>query len=317
MGAKQVNVFLDSGAYSAFKKHIEIKVEDYIDFIKRSKDTISVYANLDVIGDAEATLKNQKIMEDAGLNPIPCFHRKEDFKYLRHYIENYDYIALGGVADDKDREQHHEWMLRCWDIICDTPDHLPACKVHGFAITSIDVMTKYPWWSVDSTSWVLTGRFGCIYVPQYRNGEYLYDQNTWKVAISNISPRHKEEDKHFASMNTGEKETVLRYLDAKGFKLGKSELRKEDKKTYKLKEGEKWANQEDANLCREMIDREGIYFPSEFLIHPDIVETVIEPGVSNDYKQRDAANITYFLDLEKSVQKWPWPWQRKGIKPLF
>ena len=90
---RQISVFLDSGAYSALTKGAKIDIQDYIKFIKENLSVLDLYANLDVIYNAEATLANQQIMEKEGLSPIPCYHAGEDFSYLQYYIKNYDYIS--------------------------------------------------------------------------------------------------------------------------------------------------------------------------------------------------------------------------------
>ncbi len=308
MGEK-ISLFLDSGAFSAFTKGVEINIYDYIDFIKRHKDDITVYANLDVIGDAEATLKNQWIMEDAGLVPLPCFHRGEDWKYLRYYVDNYDYIALGGVAQEKNKNRLYAWLNDCWDIICNTKDRLPKVKVHGFAITSLDIMMKYPWYSVDSTSWVLTGRGGAIYVPRFRNGKYVYDENTWKISVSSQNPAKSKKDQHFETLSKSDQHRILDYIASKGFKMGKSIIKTVDR-WYKLQSNEKWCRNEDDedNIIDIGFSSEAKEFGSRD------VEIIIEPGLCNDYRQRDAINIMYFLDLEKQFKSWPWPYKRDGVK---
>jgi len=141
-----INLFLDSGAYSASVKDIEIDIDKYIDYIKEHKKYIHIYANLDVINSAEETLENQKTMEKAGLSPLPCFHINENFSYLEYYVDNYDYIALGGLVGSK---QPDSWLSRCFDVICDNKGY-PKCKVHGFGVTSVSLMFKFPWYSVDS-----------------------------------------------------------------------------------------------------------------------------------------------------------------------
>ena len=155
-------------------------------------------------------------------------------------------------------------------------------------------MLRYPWYSVDSTSWVLTGRFGAVYVPRIRNGKYIYDENSWKVAVSNRSPSQKEEGKHISTFSNMEREIILSYFTDKGYSLGISEFREEDS-GYKLKENERWFEIE-RNGKRE-------------------VEEIIEPGLSNDYRHRDELNIIYFLDLEKSMPEWPWAFKvkKKGL----
>ena len=79
----KVNLFLDSGAFSAFTQGAEINIVDYIAFIKKNKKYIETYAVLDVIGSAEKTWENQRIMEKAGLSPLPCFHFGEGVKWLK------------------------------------------------------------------------------------------------------------------------------------------------------------------------------------------------------------------------------------------
>jgi len=142
---------------------VHIDIHEYIKFIKENKDIISVYANLDVIGiggkqpnrlTAEKTLENQRIMEKAGLNPLPCFHFGEPVEFLQYYVKNYDYLAMG-VAGNTGTKLI-PWLDECFSkYICDNKG-FPKVKVHGFAVTSLQLMLRYPWFSVDSTSWVVT-----------------------------------------------------------------------------------------------------------------------------------------------------------------
>ena len=88
---------LDSGAFSVWNMGKTIDIYKYIEFIK--ENDIEIYFNLDVIGDVEGTKKNQKIMEDNGLNPIPVFHYGEPFEYLDWLVEQgYTYIGIGGTV---------------------------------------------------------------------------------------------------------------------------------------------------------------------------------------------------------------------------
>jgi hypothetical protein len=175
-------------------------------------------------------------------------------------------------------------------------------------------MWRYPWWSVDSTSWVQTGRFGGVYVPKFRRGQYVYNENSLKVTISNQSPSQKDDGQHFTTFSPMEQKQILKYFDEKGFAVGRSEYRKEDRKKYKLKDGERWVNSIDAEACRDLIENLGKYVPPDKLAMKDLVEIIIEPGLSNDYRLRDELNIIYFLDLERSLPKWPWPFKVKSNK---
>ena len=294
---KEVSLFLDSGAYSAFSQGQSINLENYIAFIKQHQEYIDVYANLDVIGEAEATLKNQKTMESAGLKPIPCYHYGEDVKYLNFYVDHYSYIALGGLVTSAGSRAIMEHLDKCFTIICDTIDHMPKVKVHGFGMTSLKLLWRYPWWSCDSTSWVFTGRFGGIFVPRRQNGKYVYEAFPFKINVSKRSPSTKDEGQHFSTMSAMEQDEILDYINQKGFVIGQSAYRVENRKKYKLASGERWANSADVDACRasneESID--------------NLVEVIIEPGLCNDYKKRDEINLMYFLDLENCMPRWPWP----------
>lgn len=261
-----MSIFLDSGAFSAFTKKVKINIDEYIDFIKKHERYIDVYANLDVIGDADATLENQKYMESKGLNPLPVFHTLyEPFDYLVYLLDKgYSYICLGGMATGVDRET----LITKLDIsfseyICDKETGFPKVKVHGFGLTSVDLLIRYPWFSVDSTSWVLTSRFGCIYVPVWKNGKWDYLQTPDKI---NFSSRPSKPDRYNYNNGIGNiyKQRIDQYLQEKGFIVGKSEFDSEGK------------------------------------------EIVIEKGLINDYKHRDIANIIYFQDLQKALPEWPW-----------
>ena len=81
-----ISLFLDSGAYSAWSKGIEINIDEYIEFVKKYKDNLTVYANLDDINSPEKTWENQRYMESKGLKPLPCFHYGEDVKYLKRCL---------------------------------------------------------------------------------------------------------------------------------------------------------------------------------------------------------------------------------------
>lgn len=281
----KVDLFLDSGAFSAFTQNGTIDIQEYIEFIKEHKQHLSVYANLDVIGSAEGTWQNQRIMERAGLKPLPCFHYGEDPKWLNRYLDNgYDYIALGGMVPISTQDLI-PWLDSVFgNYICDE-NGIPKVKVHGFGLTSLRLMLRYPWYSVDSTSWVVTGRMGSVYVPRFRKGQWVYDEDSWKVAVSSRSPNKADAGQHIDTFPPRVKQIILDYIHDKGYVLGTSEFRTESEK-YELKEGERWFGKA-VNGKREL-------------------ERVIEPGLSNNYKLRDEINIMYFLDLEKSMPEWPW-----------
>jgi len=151
------NVFLDSGAFSALTRKAAIGLDSYIEFLKEYKPP--VYAGLDVIGNAQETKKNIEYMEERGLSPMPTFHRGSEMRHLLEMLDKgYDYIALGGIAVmGLSSKQRHMHLDRCWKKI---RDRRPGLKVHGFGCSGEQIMKQYPWYSVDSTSWLAPVTYG-------------------------------------------------------------------------------------------------------------------------------------------------------------
>ena len=182
--------------------------------------------------------------------------------------------------------------------ICDEKG-MPRVKVHGFGLTSLSLMLRFPWFSVDSTSWVVTGRMGSIYIPRYDCNRWIYDENSWKIAVSNRSPNLKEAGQHINTFPAKQRQIFLDYINEKGYKLGHSEFKKVSQ-SHELAENEKWAEKKpaDKNAKREL-------------------EIMLELGVSNKYQLRDEMNIIYFLDLERSMPEWPWAFKTGGKNGFF
>jgi hypothetical protein len=281
MRRKKLSLFLDSGAYSAWSKGAPIDINEYIQFIKQYEEHIDHYSVLDDITDPQQTFANQQIMEDAGLKPVPCFHYNEPITYLIHYLEHYKFISLGGMVPIATP------ALRTWlDFIFSRyvcgEDGMPRVKIHGFGMTSHGLMIRYPWWSVDSTSWVMTGRHGAIYVPKSKDEKYDYTRRPHVVDVSNKSGSLQHIGKHLQNFSPYTQEYIVKYITDKKYKIGKSKIIKVEK-GRKPGENERWF---DRNLLK--------------------MEIILEEGVMNNYRLRDEMNILYYLDFEDSLPKWPW-----------
>jgi len=153
------DVFADSGGFSAMTQGAQIDVNEYVAWIKRYKHLFNTYANLDVIGDAGATLDNQHRLEDLGVEPIPVFHVNEDWTQLESYIEQYPYIALGGMVPYmRYTKKIMPWIIKAFKLAGD------KSVFHGFGATSWEVIKDLPWYSVDSTTWMAGHRYGAQFV---------------------------------------------------------------------------------------------------------------------------------------------------------
>lgn len=184
-----VKVFLDSGAFSAFTQGVTIDVGKFCDYCLRNQDIIEYVSVLDAIGDCDGTWKNQADMERRGVRPLPCYHYGEPTDVLDYYVANYEYITIGGMVPIS-TPQLKIWLDRIWDEHLTDADGIPKLKVHGFGLTSLPLMFRYPWYSVDSSTWVQWAANGMILVPG-RAGQ---------IDVSNKSSRRKHLNQHLDSL---------------------------------------------------------------------------------------------------------------------
>jgi hypothetical protein len=149
--------FIDSGAYSVSTQKIELGVDEYGDFLLEyvSNERVEAYANLDVIGDAEATHGNQVALEERGLDPVPTYHQGENLKWLHLYLMEHDYVALGGMVGTS-RSQLYKFLDECFSVI---RDYWPV-RIHGFGISASWALQRYPFYSVDSVTYMDPVMFG-------------------------------------------------------------------------------------------------------------------------------------------------------------
>ena len=219
--------FLDSGAFSAYSQGNPIEIEDYINFVKKYESQLDVYANLDAIPKemtrearkvaAAETLKNQTLMEEAGLKPIPVFHMGEPWPYLKHYASSYDYMCIGGLVDTGAVD---EFLGEIWAEYLSKPDGTPKLKVHGFGMTSLKNLIAYPWYSVDSSTWLIHSKYGIVAFPdQNPDGSWNYRTRPTLVAITEDSSLKLENGKHYDNMGYAQKSRVRDYIKQYGFTL--------------------------------------------------------------------------------------------------
>lgn len=221
----QFTFFLDSGAYSAWSRGTEIDLDEYIAFIKTNIEVIEVYACLDCIPGvpgrsatskerydaAELTWKNYLYMKSEGLDPLPVFHYGEDFKFLDRMLEyGCDYIGIGGlvgIPSDKRRA----WLDRLFVRITDDKG-MPIVKTHGFGMTSVPLIFRYPWFSVDSTTWIKITANGAVYLPAMVNDEFVFDQVPSTVTVSTRNPKQASGGKAANTMSPSMRAILDRWL---------------------------------------------------------------------------------------------------------
>lgn len=228
MRADNAQVFLDSGAFSAYTLGVDIDLPTYCDYIKRNmdlwrvEDGVVMASVLDGIGDPLKTYQNQLAMEQLGAKPLPCFHAGEDERYLEHYVKNYEYITLGGMVGSSTK-QLCIWLDRMWERYLTDGSGRPRLKVHGFGITAIPIMERYPWYSVDSSSWIQSAAFGSIITPDWG-----------PLSVSEKSPSRHDAGQHATTLTAIEQDYVLQMLEKQGFTYERLSSVYESRAAYNL-----------------------------------------------------------------------------------
>lgn len=198
-------VFLDSGAFSAFSLGVEVDISAYATFVREHQDIIDMASVLDAIGDPEGTYRNQKELERLGVEVLPCFHFGEPLDLCEHYVSNYPYITLGGMVPIPNAKLE-PWLDEVWDKVLTDRDGYARCKVHGFGMTSRPLMLKYPWFSVDSSSWVQLAARGNISLPEI----------PVPISISDRAPTRHDWGRHYTTLPEHAKRYVTALLEYYG-----------------------------------------------------------------------------------------------------
>jgi hypothetical protein len=215
--SKKRTIFLDSGAFSMFTQGVKVDLQKYGRFIFDNQDIIHLASNLDVIGKGgeqesyDRFKKLEKWLTRSQVKVQPVHHVRDRNEWLQRYLdEGYDYIFLGGMVPEN-TPTLLKWLDEIWAKYLVNPDGTPRVKVHGFGLTTLVLMFRYPWFSVDSTSWVMTSRFGGIYLDVPQPDGTIRD---YKVDFSLRSPKIEDTDSwHFNSLKKPQREVVLQRLE--------------------------------------------------------------------------------------------------------
>lgn len=175
--------FLDSGAFTFYMagQDSSLVLQKYIDYLQGVAKGHERYAALDVIGDPVGTWKNDEVMRAAGLNPIAAVHFGEPHSLMKKYIDaGVKYIALGGYAGAMVKPRvAMRWISAVFTHVRDHYEKTgELIKVHGFGMMDEAILLSYPFYSVDSTVWLISQRYGKIVV-----------WDAQKVQLSQLNPK--------------------------------------------------------------------------------------------------------------------------------
>jgi len=233
---RAVDLILDSGAYSCWKRKESLTLQEYIDFIHQYPKLIHEAVNLDRIPgewgrvpsttEVEASASegwdNLIEMRKQGIEAMPVYHMGERRYWLEKMIgEGFNYIGIS-PANDRTTAQKVEWLDDIFHFLCGDKGY-PQVKTHGFGVTALPILDRYPWFSADSITWVLIGVYGGVLIPQWAGDHYDYSLSPLVVSFSErdlVAGNNKRKD-HITSFGKTAQKYILDYIEQEGFDVAK------------------------------------------------------------------------------------------------
>jgi len=139
----QVRIYIDSGAFTAWRGGKQILIDDYCRFLDGLGFQPHGYFTLDKIGDPHGSMENYQTFLRRGYKPIPIFTRGEDPSVLDDYFKTSEIVGIGGLVKTKGNFGFVKGIQR----------HVKGRKVHWLGFTSPGFIATYKPYSVDSASW--------------------------------------------------------------------------------------------------------------------------------------------------------------------
>jgi len=138
----------------------------------------------DVLKSINMSINNLNEMTRNGLRPWPVYHEGEDISILDYYVQSgHDIIAVAGTVSRGNPSRLSKFLTPIFN-------KYPRQRFHGLAMTSPSLMAKFPFESVDSTTWLNFCKFGMrsnVYLLRNRTDEF------WKKIGIDCPPKNDQE----------------------------------------------------------------------------------------------------------------------------
>lgn len=155
---------LDSGAFTfAYGSGDQVDLGEYlrryIGYINENDVDLFFELDVDKLVGHERVLEFRRELEGGtGRRCIPVWHLSRGRDEWLRLCDEYDYVALGGLAakEFRDQERYIPWFTRT--------AHERGCRVHGLGYTKLRHLQHMGFDSVDSTAWLSGSRGGFVFV---------------------------------------------------------------------------------------------------------------------------------------------------------
>lgn len=156
--ARWPKVILDSGAVTVDAQGKQMNIRKYAHWVRQAvaDDCVLAAANLDVIRDPVASAVNLQRLHDLGVDAMPVVHNGTPGKVIDQVIEATSRVGIGGMT----RQGTPKTAAIPYLVHCFAAAQRYGTLTHGFGMTRQDWIARFPWTSVDSSTWSGAHRFG-------------------------------------------------------------------------------------------------------------------------------------------------------------
>lgn len=198
-----IKMFVDSGAFTYITnpeyrdmsiEYWEIHIEKYLNWARKHKDIIFAIANLDLemlVGTDQVWEWNKKYFEpfmmETGIPVCFIWHGVSGIEHWEKMCERYPYVGFSMASEQTGRAD----VAECMNRLAIAEEY--GALVHGMGMTSIDMLTKLPFYTVDSTTWKSGLRYG-MYVTWTGTSVKQFPKADWD---EKVIPNFKKYNKQF------------------------------------------------------------------------------------------------------------------------
>lgn len=195
-----LRLMIDSGAHTFIAKEDEYRktaenykkkhgtdywenyLEKYTAFARENKEHVFAVVELDIdylVGQEKVEEYREKYfkpLEEEGIQVIYVWHNIRGLQDWERMCNKYDYV---GFSIQMDSDMTVDMATKMVNIA-----KRFGAKVHGFACTGLDYMQKAPFFTVDSTTWLVGTQFGEVNFFDGRTMKRL-KKDKWKRQFKN------------------------------------------------------------------------------------------------------------------------------------
>lgn len=194
-------------------------IELYIQYCKENSKNWDFYITFDFRKHCPQIYETTKMLEKHGLRPLPVYHGDQSIEWLERYCkEGYKFVGIGSTNQKnkwKDSRYYHDAVFNVTEKY--------GVKVHGLGITALALMFIFPFYSVDSATWVKVAAYGkMIFIDPNRN----------VIGQIHVSERDSSMKGSYNTLPASVQKTIRNQVEGYGFDFHKVRTELSERCTY-------------------------------------------------------------------------------------